>query len=636
MKRNCLPHGAAAVITTALLMGSGCQYRPPGTVTGVLPMQDMINGIPDQWREDPVIILADTVINSFHYSESGNSVKQKECVWYYINNKHPELLKTIVVYDFETMETRPGITCTFYYPDHKKRTVSSMEFKRFRGEDEEYFRTNKMVNLYEVPRYQQGLLIRLEIARNIVRPAYLRAEILRNEYHSLEKRVTLTWPEDGEIGYHILNNELLPVDSSASASRTLRSVTLTGARLEKIPGEYAVRFPELWFAGLHFSLPPKGKRSMSWKEIGDYYLDLIAPSMTSSPAVRTMAQSVTARGTPAMVEQAFSLLQRRVRYIAMEQEIYAIVPRTASEVCQKGYGDCKEMSVLLTMILAEKGIPANLALVATEERFQAIDSIPTLGAFNHMIIHLPDFDGRPVFLDPTVRFGHSRNSYYHLLHRKALVLEPGNSRLEHIAPRPNEGIARIATSSVIGRDRTNRFWEMKGAITLYDRAAYMFYPFIQELKGEENNPGLIAVLKRLFAVEPTSVALDKQSSDSIRVTYTGRVSKQYVTIDKGGFILETPSAFGGPGTFTTIRREGPRVFEALTQHDEWIMPDGFTDLESMTLDHPIGKGDWRVSGNTVTRNFSMVRTVAGLDGEDSTQEFLRLQKKFFRATIWRN
>jgi hypothetical protein len=625
-------------VTTAFLMIAlcfcTCHYQPPGAGAGGPPMREMAGAIPGEWLDEPVITLSDTVEIRFRHNQTGNRVERRERVWYYINKVHPEILKNVVVNDFETMEMRPRIGITLFYPGGKKTTASSFDIKRFKGTDEDNFSTNRMVNAFPVPQYQQGLIIRLEVAQTITRPSYIRAEILRGEYHCLEKEVTLTWPSECSITYCVLNNEELAMTNSSSSIGPWRSVTVRGSRLQKMRTGYTLRYPESWYAGLHFSLPPEGVHSLSWQEVGDYYLGLIKGSLVSSPEMKQLALTITAKGKVAIVGEAFRLLQRHVRYIAMEQEIYAIVPRPAPEVLAKGYGDCKEMSALLKMILAEKGITAHLALVSITDRFQAIDSIPTLGAFNHMIVYLPSFDGRPMFIDPTVRYGHSRNAYYHLLYQKAVVLEPGRTCLTTINPRPNEGISRVFTSSQIKRSKNNQFWEMQGTISMYDRAAYLFYPYLKELKGEENNPGLIAVLKSMFNVEPSTVALENYSSDSIRVRYTAAINKQFVNIDKGGFILSSPSLFGGPGTFTAIKREGPRVFETTEQRDEWIVPDGFTDLESMALDHAIGRGEWSRKAASISRTFSLRRTVAAPSGESDPREFLRLQEKFFKATVW--
>ena len=635
MNAGIFSHCARCLSALIMLFITSCHYLPPGTDGGAPFMREMAGTIPEEWLDEPVIPLSDTVELRFVRSnESGNTVERRERVWYYINKVHPEVLKNVVVNEFETMENRPRIAITLFYPGGKKRSASSFDIKRIRGADEEYFSTNRMVNVFEVPHYQEGLIIRLEVAQTITRPPYIRAEMLRDEYHCLEKRITLAWPSECSIRCCVLNDESLAIENAASSSGTWQSVTLSGSLLKKIRADYPLRYPESWYAGLHFSLPPKGVRSMSWQEIGDYYLDLIHESLVSSPEIQKLARSISATETPAIVDEAFRLLQRHVRYIAMEQEMYAIVPRPAPEVLAKGYGDCKEMSALLKMLLAEKGITARLALVSMTDRFQAIDSIPTLGAFNHIIIYLPSFDGRPLFLDPTVRYGHYKNAYYHLLYQKAVVLEPGRTFLTKIDPRPDEGVARVFTSSQIRRLKNSQSWEMQGTISMYDRAAYVFYPYLKELKGEENNPGLFAVLKNIFNVEPNTVALDQSSSDSIRVRYTAPVNKLYVNIDKGGFILSSPSLFGGPGTFTTIKLEGPRVFETTEQRDEWTLPDGFTELESMSLDHAIGTGRWSRKATSVSRTFSLRRTVAMPSEGSDPQEFMRLQEKFFKATIW--
>jgi hypothetical protein len=194
-----------------------------------------------------------------------------------------------------------------------------------------------MVNVFPVPQYQQGLIIRLDVAQTITRPSYIRAEILRDEYHCLEKEVTLAWPPECSITLCVLNNEGLAITNSSSSIGPRRSVTVRGTRLKKMETGYPLRNPESWYAGLHFSLPPEGVRSMSWQEVGDYYLGLINGSLVTSSEIKQQALSITATEKTAIVGEAFRLLQRHVRYIAMEQEIYAIVPRPAPEVLAKGW-----------------------------------------------------------------------------------------------------------------------------------------------------------------------------------------------------------------------------------------------------------------------------------------------------------
>jgi hypothetical protein len=95
-------------------------------------MQEMAGAIPGEWLDEPVITLSDTVEIRFRHNQTGTIAERRERVWYYINKAHPEVLKNIVVNEFETMETQPRISITLLYPGGKKTTASSFDIKNSR------------------------------------------------------------------------------------------------------------------------------------------------------------------------------------------------------------------------------------------------------------------------------------------------------------------------------------------------------------------------------------------------------------------------------------------------------------------------------------------------------------------------
>ena len=612
---------------------TACIYQPPASITALI-MQAQVDSIPKSWKDDPVILLADSVRIDFKCSQNTNSAEYRECWWYYVNKRNPSLLDFIEIYDYEFVETAPQITVDIIYPDGQTKSISSWEIKRFKPYDDQNYSSAKMKNLISIPKYQEKMLMRVEVVRNFTRPAYLSVEYLRGEYHCLQKNITLSWPSDIQLNCRILNNEGLKIDTSRSMTDSKNTAMVLGKKLQKFPLDQRLRYPEQWFAGLHLSLPPVGKRSLSWQELGDNYLELINPSLVSSPEIKKLAASINDTGREAIVRKAFQLVQKNIRYLADEEKMYAIVPRPASEILAKGYGDCKEMAALLKVILEEKGIPSHLALVTFRWKFQVIDSIPVLGGFDHIILYVPAFDHSPVFLDPTVDYGHVKNSYYHCMYQKAFILEKGRSRLSEIMPRDGEGKSIVKTGSVIDRSKNNGSWEMRGTVVLQDNAAFLTYPMLKELKGEENNPGLIGLLKSMFTIDPISVSCKQLCADSITIGFSCNVNKNYLKIDKGGFLLDAPSIFGGPSVFTTIKREGPRVFEQLDQKDSWTLPEGFVELEITALAHQIASGAWGKDGRVVSRTFTLNRVIVPPSQSEESTQFLRQKDNFLKATVW--
>jgi hypothetical protein len=252
-----------------------------------------------------------------------------------------------------------------------------------------------------------------------------------------------------------------------------------------------------------------------------------------------------------------------------------------------------------------------------------------------MILYLPDFDGQPLFLDPTIWYGNCRNSYYSCLNQRAFILDKGRSRFVTLVPRSGDGITRVETRSAIEQAANGDSWNVSGRIVFRDHAAFLFYPFVKNLKTEESATGLAALLGSSFNLETRTVSLETCSSDSIAVRYTAGGNRNYLPMGRGGFVLETPSLFGGPTRFTTIRQEGPRVYEDIEQQDEWSMPADLTELESRNLSHGIATGVWSKKGAVVSRLFSMKRTTVPAGDTGTIRDFYRSKDAFFKATIWR-
>ncbi|MFT5129137.1 MAG: tetratricopeptide (TPR) repeat protein, partial [Rhodothermales bacterium] len=92
-----------------------------------------------------------------------------------------------------------------------------------------------------------------------------------------------------------------------------------------------------------------------------------------------------------------------VRYTGLEFGIGGYQPRNCADIWDTQYGDCKDKSNLLRVMLARKGIDAHLALLNTEGRGQLDRQAPSHGQFNHVILAVV-LGGQYVFCDPTIPY----------------------------------------------------------------------------------------------------------------------------------------------------------------------------------------------------------------------------------------
>jgi len=102
------------------------------------------------------------------------------------------------------------------------------------------------------------------------------------------------------------------------------------------------------------------------------------------------------------VRAIYKWVQNNIKYIAIEDGDNGFVPREASLVLKRRYGDCKDKSSLLTAMIRASGQKASLASVGTRELPYKYSEFPTIACANHMVAVWWNED-KPMILDGTSR-----------------------------------------------------------------------------------------------------------------------------------------------------------------------------------------------------------------------------------------
>ncbi|WP_242392564.1 DUF3857 domain-containing protein [Anaeromyxobacter oryzisoli] len=136
----------------------------------------------------------------------------------------------------------------------------------------------------------------------------------------------------------------------------------------------------------------------SWQAIAAGYAELVDRQLAGADLeARARELAGGARDRREVAQRLLAWIGGKVRYTGLELGQAAIVPVPPAEALKRGYGDCKDLSLLLTGLLRALGHPAELALVRTGVDDPA--DLPGLGEFDHAIVHVP---GSPeLWIDPT-------------------------------------------------------------------------------------------------------------------------------------------------------------------------------------------------------------------------------------------
>lgn len=172
----------------------------------------------------------------------------------------------------------------------------------------------------------------------------------------------------------------------------------------------------------------------TWNSISEwYYSYYFKPQYDITEVVRKKGESLTRNCTTEMdkLKAVYSYIQS-LRYIAVEIGQGGYRPAKPQQVLERGYGDCKDKSMLLVSLLRSLGIDAKPVLVRTADEGQVYPYFPCW-EFNHMIVHVKSGNGREFWLDPTVDHCPVGEVPYDDQGVNALVLNrDGTSRLETI------------------------------------------------------------------------------------------------------------------------------------------------------------------------------------------------------------
>jgi hypothetical protein len=123
----------------------------------------------------------------------------------------------------------------------------------------------------------------------------------------------------------------------------------------------------------------------------------------TSPQLQAIVNKVkgSCKSDLEVVKNVFYWVQENIQYIAFEQGMRGLIPHSGSYVCEKRYGDCKDMANLIVNMLNVAGIEAYHTWVGTRDLPYQYSHIPTPLVDNHMIATYIGPDNQYYYLDAT-------------------------------------------------------------------------------------------------------------------------------------------------------------------------------------------------------------------------------------------
>jgi lipoprotein NlpI len=185
----------------------------------------------------------------------------------------------------------------------------------------------------------------------------------------------------------------------------------------------------------------------SWQEVGDWAQKLFAQKAELPSQLQARVKEWQAHSGSALeaARLALDYVQKEIRYVSVSLGESAMRPASPDDVVRRGFGDCKDKSLLLVTLLRAMNITASPALVSTTWEGSVFDMLPSAEAFDHVIV-VAQIDGRKYWLDGTNEFqAGALGARYAGDYGKALVVDAKGSSVEPIVA-PVEYATGYATS----------------------------------------------------------------------------------------------------------------------------------------------------------------------------------------------
>ncbi|HAN40043.1 MAG TPA: hypothetical protein DCQ29_14170 [Chitinophagaceae bacterium] len=110
--------------------------------------------------------------------------------------------------------------------------------------------------------------------------------------------------------------------------------------------------------------------------------------------------TVNAKTDEEKARNIYTWVQAHIKYVAFEDGDGGFIPRRAADVCDKRYGDCKDMTSILTALMQLAGLKAYFTWIGTNDIPYDYTEVPSPITDNHMIAAV-QLNGQWVFLDAT-------------------------------------------------------------------------------------------------------------------------------------------------------------------------------------------------------------------------------------------
>lgn len=313
---------------------------------------------------------------------------------------------------FSTISDLKAASFKFDKKKYIKKTVS--DFIESDAQSSSFYDDTKRISyLYE--NLEEGAKTQQSYCRTIQNPRFISSHIFGDFVPILNNKLVVIVDNNIEVEFKKIgfeNSEDLNYSVKKSKNKTTHTWIRKNANkleLEFDAPKLRKRIPTIVPIITSYNLD--GKTQQIAGDVGDlyqWYYSLIKGVNKEEPTsdFKELVQGLIADANSEIekVKAIYYWVQENIKYIAFEYALGGFIPREATNVFEKKYGDCKDNSSILQQMFKIAGLKGYLTWIGTRSIPFTYKELPTPSVDNHMIFTYISSNNTPYFLDATGRY----------------------------------------------------------------------------------------------------------------------------------------------------------------------------------------------------------------------------------------
>jgi transglutaminase-like putative cysteine protease len=300
---------------------------------------------------------------------------------------------------------------TLIWEKSKYRELKVSSFKKNSDPSDGIFFDDQYHYSFNFPSIAAQNRTHLSYRENIKDTRFISGYVFANYLPQSNVRYIIKAPKDVEIGYTVFNDEKGVIKFKRSEKGNVATYEWS---VENFPGiKIESNAPDIRYYAPHVVSYVKSFKKKDGQTINilsnlndlySWYNTFIKDlNKNPSPQLQAVVDKIKleSKSEVDLVKNVFYWVQDNIKYIAFEQGMRGFVPHNAEYVCEKRYGDCKDMANIIVGILQLADVKAYHTWIGTRDIPYKYTTLPTPMVDNHMIATYIDPAGRHYFLDAT-------------------------------------------------------------------------------------------------------------------------------------------------------------------------------------------------------------------------------------------